>query len=175
MELNTRLMSLQSGDYTDIVVEGNPPDWAEVVAIFASYTAGAENSMDVAQLTLDRVNKLRFVFWQMCYISSSTKSVEIPDTNPEDEINDNRTETTLTIAITGKTAEQMRSHLGFTDFQNEMLDILLSDTAALNSLIDSTDISQQDALELLRSLPEDLSPERQTVVEQALSLVGKVN
>ncbi len=175
MELNTRLISLQSGEYEDIIVEGAPPSWTDVVAVFAAYTAGAENGVDVAQLTPDRVSRLQSVFWQMCFITSSTETVTIPDSNPDDDIDDSRTETTLTITITGKTAEEMRSLLGFSDFQNEAMDILLSDPAMLGSLIGNMSISQQDALELLRSLPQDLSLERRAVVQHALSLVGKVN
>ena len=175
MELNTRLISLQSGEYDDIIVEGAPPSWTDVIAVFASYTAGAQNGVDVAQLTPDRVSRLQAIFWQMCFITSSTETVEIPDSNPDDDIDDSSTETTLTITITGKTAQEMRTALGFTDFQNEMLDVLLSDVSMLNSLIGNMSISQQDALELLRSLPQDLSPERREVVQHALSLVGKVN
>lgn len=175
MELNTRLISLQSGEYTDIIVEGAPPSWTDVIAVFASHTAGAQDGVDVAQLTPDRVSRLQAVFWQMCHITSSTETVTIPDSNPDDDIDDSRTETTLTITITGKTADQMRTEYGFNDFQNETLDILLSDTAMLSSLIGNMSISQQDALELLRSLPQDLSPERRAVVQHALSLVGKVN
>lgn len=175
MELNTRLISLQSGEYEDIIVEGAPPSWTDVVAVFAAYTAGAQDGVDVAQLTPDRVSRLQAVFWQMCHITSSTETVTIPDSNPDDEIDDSRTETTLTITITGKTADQMRTEYGFNDFQNETLDILLSDTSMLSSLIGNMSISQQDALELLRSLPSDLSPERRAVVQHALSLVGKVN
>ena len=175
MELNTRLISLQSGEYTDIIVEGAPPSWTDVVAVFAAYTAGAENGVDVAQLTPDRVSRLQSVFWQMCFITSSTETVEIPDSNPDDEIDDSRTETTITITITGKTADEMRSVFGFSDFQNETMDILLSDPSMLSSLIGNMSINQQDAIELLRSLPADLSPERRAVVQHALSLVGKVN
>ena len=175
MELNTRLISLQSGEYTDIIVEGAPPSWTDVIAVFASHTAGAQDGVDVAQLTPDRVSRLQAIFWQMCFITSATETVEIPDSNPDDDIDDSRTETTLTITITGKTAQEMRTALGFTDFQNEMLDVLLSDVSMLNSLIGNMSISQQDALELLRSLPQDLSPERRAVVQHALSLVGKVN
>ena len=175
MELNTRLISLQSGEYDDIIVEGAPPSWTDVIAVFASHTAGAQDGVDVAQLTPDRVSRLQAVFWQMCHITSSTESVTIPDSNPDDDIDDSRTETTLTITITCKTADQMRTEYGFNDFQNETLDILLSDTSMLSSLIGNMSISQQDALELLRSLPQDLLPERRAVVQHALSLVGKVN
>jgi cell wall-associated NlpC family hydrolase len=143
--------------------------------VFASYTAGAQTGVDVARLTPDRVSRLRSVFWMMCNITSSTETVTTPDSDPYDHVDNSRTETTLTITITGKTAEEMRTVYRFTPFQNETLDLLLSDTAMLNSLIGNMDITQQDALELLRSLPADLSPERRAVVEHALSLVGKVN
>lgn len=97
----------------------------------------------------------------------------IPDSDPNDDIDNNRTETTLT--ITGKTAEEMRMFYGFTPFQNETMDLLLSDTAMLDDLIGNININQQDAQELLRSLSSDLSPERRAVVQHTLSLVGKDN
>ncbi len=175
MELNTRLISLQSGEFTEIIIEGAPPDWADVIAVFASYTAGSDIGVDVVSLTPDRVSRLRTVFWNMCFITSSTESEEIPDSDPEDDIDDSHTETTLTITITAKTADDMRSVYGFSDYQNQALDTLLANPAALNSLLGNLSVSQQDALELLRSLPADLSPERRAVVQQALTLVGKVN
>ena len=64
---------------------------------------------------------------------------------------------------------------GFSDFQKETLDYLLSERSALTGLFENTAICHQDALDILWALPEDLSPERWEVVEQALSLVGKVN
>ena len=175
MELNTRLQSLQSGDFTDIVLYGAPPNWEDVIAVFAAYTAGADQGTDVAQLTDVHVSKLRSVFWQMCYLTSSKQTIQIPDSNPNDEVDDSRTETTLTISITGKTASQMEEVYGFSDFQKEILDFLLSERTALTGLFENTAICNPDALDLLRALPQDLPPERWAVVEQALSLVGKVN
>ena len=175
MELNRRLNSLQAGDFTSVEVTGSPPSWIEVVAVFASHTAGAEGGVDVASLTPDRVSRLKDVFWQMCYITSSIETVTIPDSDPNDEIDDSSTETHLTISIIKKTADEMRTVYGFTDFQNEALDTLLSPAVNLAQLISSVTIDDAAALELLESLPADLSPERRAVVQQALSLVGKVN
>ena len=175
MELNTKLLSLQSGDYDDIIVTGSPPSWTDVVAVFAAYTAGAENGVDVVSLTPDRVFRLKTVFWQMCYVTSSTEIITIPDSNPGDDIDNSRTESRLTISILGKSADEMRIAYGFTDFQNEALDLLLSPTVNLAQLISSVTIDDAAALELLESLPPDLSPERRAVVQQALSLVSKVN
>lgn len=42
-------------------------------------------------------------------------------------------------------------------------------------MVGNLSISQTDALTLLSDLPNDLSPERRAVVQQALMLVGKVN
>ena len=79
------------------------------------------------------------------------------------------------IFLTSVTADEMRTVYGFTDFQNEALDTLLSPAVNLAQLISSVTIDDAAALELLESLPADLSPERRAVVQQALSLVGKVN
>lgn len=175
MELNRRLTSLQSCNYTSVNITGAPPNWVEVVAVFASHTAGAEDGVDVAALTPDRLARLKTVFWQMCYITSSTKTVTIPDSNPDDEIDDSREEVHLTISIIAKSADEMRIAYGFTDFQNETLDLLLSPTIDLSQLISTVTIDDEAALKLLESLPADLSPARRAVVQQALSIVGKVN
>ena len=134
-----------------------------------------KNTTKVRNIPAVEVYLPRSVFWQMCYLTSSKKTLQIPDSNPDDEIDDSRTETTLTISITGKTASQMEAVYGFSDFQKETLDYLLSERSALTGLFENTAICHQDALDLLRALPENLPPERRAVVEQALSLVGKVN
>lgn len=175
MEFNRRLTSLQSGNYTSVSISGAPPNWVEVVAVFASHTAGAEKGVDVASLTPDRVTRLKNVFWQMCYISSSSETITIPDSNPNDEVDDSTTEIHLDISILGKSADDMRVTYGFTDFQNETLDLLLSPEVNLAQLICSVVIDDEVALRLLESLPANLSPVRRAVVQQALSLVGKVN
>ena len=70
MEYSARLAELQEGDYDSIQLHGNPPDWQEVAAVFASHTAGAEDGVDVATLDADRVERLRTTFWDMCSIFS---------------------------------------------------------------------------------------------------------
>ena len=69
----------------------------------------------------------------------------------------------------------MRQVYRFRDFQNEALDALLAEEEMLLSMIGDLSIAQQDAKELLENLPDDISPARRAVVQQALKLVGKVN
>ena len=175
MEYSARLAELQEGDYDNIQLHGSPPDWQEVVAVFASHTAGAEDGVDVATLDADRVERLRTTFWDMCSISSEEETIEHPDSDPSDEIDDSWTERILHITISAKTADEMRTVYHFSDYQNEALDALLSEREAMSDLLRNLSISQEEALALLQNLPADLSPERKAVVRHALSLVGKVN
>lgn len=173
-EYHAELERLQNGDFASVQIVGQAPDWREVVAVFASKTAGAEDGVDVFTLDAERVELLRHVFWDMCEITTATQTVDVPDSNPDDDADDSHTETALTITITSKTAEQMRLEYSFTKYQNDALDILLENLGSLNVPMGSLNISQEDAIELLENLPDDLDPERKAVVETAVQLVGRV-
>ena len=165
-EYHAKLEELQSGDLASVQIVGQAPDWREVVAVFASKTAGSEDGMDVFTLDAARVELLRQVFWDMCQISAQTE----PAQNEAGE-----TETVLTITITAKTAEQMRLEYAFSRYQNDALDILLENLGSLHIPMGSLTISQADAIVLLENLPDDLDPARKAVVETAMQLVGKVS
>lgn len=173
MELNTRLMELQEGEYETIEIHGSPPEWPEVIAVFAAHVAGAKNGMDVALLDAERVELLRTTFWDMCSISSEVETEEPPTTDGTEPTQE--PEETLHITITAITAVEMRTIYGFTDFQNEALDMLLAEESSISAMVGNLSIFQADALAVLSNLPADLSPERRAVVQQALMLVGKVN
>ena len=167
---NAKLEELQAGDYDSIDIQGQAPDWPEVLAVFAAKTAGAEDGVDVATLDADRVDRLTAVFWDMTEITSWVETI---DHSGSDD-NDGWTEYILHITITPKTADEMRAAYAFTRYQNEALDELLADRAALASLASSLTITNSDAVQVLQSLPADLSPERKAVVQNALTLYGKV-
>ena len=118
-EYHAELEELQNGDFASIQIVGQAPDWREVVAVFASKVAGAEDGMDVFTLDEERVELLRQVFWDMCEITTETQDVDVPDSDPDDDVDDSHTETALTITITAKTAEQMRLIYAFTKYQND--------------------------------------------------------
>ena len=174
-EYHAELERLQNGDFASVQIVGQAPDWREVVAVFASKTAGAEDSIDVLTLDEERVELLRQVFWDMCEITTATQNVDVPDSDPDDEVDDSHTGVALTITITAKTAEQMRLIYAFTKYQNDALDILLENLGSLNIPMGSLTISQEDAIELLENLPDDLDPARKAVVETAVQLVGRVS
>ena len=174
-EYHVELERLQNGDFVSVQIVGQAPDWREVVAVFASKTAGAEDGVDVFTLDEERVELLRQVFWDMCEITTATQTVDVPDSDPDDDVNDSHTETALTITITAKTAEQMRLEYDFSKYQNDALDILLENLGSLNIPMGSLTISQEDAIALLENLPDDLDPARKAVVETAVQLVGRVS
>ena len=174
-EYHAELERLQNGDFVSVQIVGQAPDWREVVAVFASKTAGAADGVDVFTLDEERVELLRQVFWDMCEITTATQTVDVPDSNPDDDVDDSHTEIALTITITAKTAEQMRLIYAFTKYQNDALDVLLENLGSLNIPMGSLTISQEDAIALLENLPDDLDPARKSVVETAVQLVGRVS
>ena len=174
-EYHAELERLQNGDFVSVQIVGQAPDWREVVAVFASKTAGAEDGVDVFTLDEERVELLRQVFWDMCEITTATQTVDVPDSESDDDVDDSHTGIALTITITVKTAEQMRLEYGFSKYQNDALDILLENLGSLNIPMGSLTISQEDAIALLENLPDDLDPARKAVVETAVQLVGRVS
>ena len=171
-ELAVHLAQLQEdGTYDRVEVQGQPPAWSDVLAVFAAKTAGAEDGVDVAVLDPQRVDLLRTVFWDMTKITTTTETVEIPASGNASA----STEKVLIITITARTPDDMRVFYCFTSWQNEALDELLVNSGMLTALAGDLTISSQDARELQANLPEDLSPERRAVVETACQLVGKLN
>ena len=175
VEYADKLEELQEGDYDRIIIDGAPPDWREVVAVFAVKTAGTNDSVDVVTLDADRVDRLREVFWDMVSLSSKAETIDHPDSNPNDNEDDSWTETVLTISIIGRTLDEMRDLYAFTDEQNNMLDELLENLDLIGGAIGNLGVTEADAKELLSALPSDLSVERREVIETACQLVGKVN
>ncbi len=165
-EYTEKLDALQNGDYDQIIINGSPPDWKEVVAVFAVKTAGTNDGVDVVTLDEDRVERMRTVFWDMVSLDA-----EVETTGQEGE----ESRTILTITITARTVDEMREFYSFTDQQNNMLDELLDNLELIGGAIGNLDVTDVGAQELLAALPGNLSAERRAVVEAACTLVGKVN
>ena len=64
----------------------------------------------------------------------------------------------------------MRTAYAFTRYQNDALDELLADRAALASLASSLTIINAAAAEVLQNLPDDLAVERQRVLHHGATL-----
>lgn len=173
-EYAARLDEIQDGEFEEIIVNGDAPDWREVVAVFACKVAGGKNGLDVATMDEKRISLLRSVFWDMVSLDFEIETVETEDDDP-DNIGGIIVKNTLKITIGHKTADDMRSAYNFSKAQNKALDELLSDLTLLKGLMSDLTITQTDAVELLKNLPDDLDEERRAVVKAALALVGKVN
>lgn len=175
MEYNTRLEQLQAGGYDGITLTGQAADWPDVLAVFASRYAAAEDGVDVATLDADRVSKLTAVFWDMTTITTEVETIDHDDSDPDDDIDDSWTERILHIIVTLKTAEDMKTAYSFIDYQISALDELLADPVALASLAGNLSITNADVQAVVNALPVDISSDRRKAVETALQLVGKVN
>lgn len=98
------------------------------------------------------------------------ESIDHPDSDPDDEIDDSWTEHILHITVTPKTAEEMKTAYSFTDFQISALDELMADPAALASLAGSLEITNTEAKSTLDALPMELSADRKKRWKQPFSL-----
>jgi len=122
-EFSDKLTELQAGGgYDRVEVQGGPPAWAEVFAVFAARTAAADNALPVAVLDADAMERLRTVFWDMTKITTAEATVDHPVSGDTPAW----TETVLTITVTPRTTDDMRVFYSFTDQQNAMLDELLT-------------------------------------------------
>ena len=173
-EYNERLEELQTADsYDSISVTGQSADWIEVLAVFAVKVAGSNDAdaADVATMDADRIARLKAVFWDMTTIAHRIEVIHHPGSGDDD----GWTERNLYITITAKTAEEMKTEYHFNRNQIAALDELLEQRGLLLELLEDVYSVSGDTAALIRSLPEDLSPEREAVVRTACSLVGKVN
>jgi len=173
-DFNAELEALQTAeDYDSISVTGQSADWVEVLAVFAVKVAGADaDAADVATMDADRIARLKAVFWDMTTITHRVEIIHHPGSGEGD---DGWTEKNLYITVTAKTAEEMKTEYHFNRNQIAALDELLEQRDLLRELIEDAYSVSGDTAALIRSLPEDLSPEREAVVRTACSLVGKVN
>ena len=168
MELSNKLDDIENAaaaDRSEIV--GEQANWDLVLAVFATKVAGVEDDTveDVVVITEDKKQKLKDVFWDMHEITSRTETVTSGDTS----------EKVVYITITTKTKDDMISKYNFTRKQQEALNTLLEQDEVLISATQSLAISDATAQDILKNLPDSLSPERKKVIKAACSLVGKVN
>lgn len=173
-EYNERLEELQTADsYDSISVTGQSADWVEVLAVFAVKVAGSDDvdAADVATMDADRIARLKAVFWDMTTIAHRIEVIDHPGNGDDD----GWTERNLYITITAKTAEEMKTVYHFNRNQVAALEELLEQRDLLLELIEDVYSVSGDTAVLIRSLPKNLSPEREAVVRTACSLVGKVN
>ena len=173
-DFNAELEALQTADsYDSISIDGQAADWVEILAVFAVKVAGVDaDAADVATMDADRIARLKAVFWDMTTISHRIEIIDHPGSGEDD---DGWTERNLYITITAKTAEDMKTVYHFNRNQIAALEELLEQRALLLELLEDAYSVSGNTAALLRSLPEDLSPEREAVVRTACSLVGKVN
>ena len=171
-ELGEKIASMQAeGGYDTLEIQGQPPPWSDILAVFAAKTAGAADGTTVAILDAANVEALRTVFWDMAKLTFSSREVEHPASGDTPAW----TERILTVTITARTPDDMRVFYSFTEEQNAALDELLANSDMLAALAGDLTISDATAKKLLANLPADLDPERRAVVATACRLVGKVN
>lgn len=182
-EFDAKISQIQTDNPADSVVIHRVPsggsdlaitNWTDIVAVFAAKVAGADaDATDVVTIDAERVDLLRTVFWDMNAVSYRVEVI------PSDE--DESDTTVLHITITSKTAAEMPEIYGFSASQRQALTEMLKPEYAqmLAELVGTyggeLELTPEQLAAMLENLPEDLPADRRAVVEQAYSLLGKVN
>ena len=172
-ELEAKLEALREEASCDsAVVEGEPADWAEVLAVFAVKVAGANmDAVDVVTMDAGHIARLKTVFWDMTSITHRVEVIYHPGSGDAD----GWTEKNLYITISAKSAEEMKTKYHFNRNQVTALDELLEQRDLLLELIEDVSSVSGDMAALICDLQTDLSPEQEAVDRTVCSLVGKVN
>ena len=138
-EYRDRLEEIEAGtEYNRQEIQSNDGSyaiaWQNVLAVFASQTAGDANGAAVAYLDEDNVERLRTVLWDMneLYWRTESQTREVEQTNEDDESETTTiTETVLIIELIHHTPEEMRDAYHFTNRQNEYLTLLSGDETSI--------------------------------------------
>ncbi len=160
-----RLVELQAGDYHDIVLQGDGPDWDSILAVFACKVTQGDGSDALSTLDQGQAAQLEQVFWDMALLSARLERIE----------GEHYAEEVLILTAGTRSPEEMATVYNFTGAQKKALDALLARPEVLAGWLSDLDTLHPDGAAVLAALPDDLSPGRRAVVEAACSLVGKVN
>ena len=128
-----------SVEYDALEMSGSRAVWPEVLSIYAvKTTSDPDNPQEVATITLEKEQLLKDLFWEMNEITHRTETrtetviVETDDGNGnilEEEVQE--TITTLYIAVSHKTADEMAAQYGFNENQRQQLAELLAQDGSM--------------------------------------------
>jgi len=154
--------------HDDVEVIDNQANWNEIIAVFATKTAGVEDDTaeDVVVFDAAKAEKLKEVFRNANTVSYTTSSYTDAEGNSK---------TKLTITVTGKTKDELISMYSLTTKQQEAVETLLEHGDILTSSSHSLAITDANVNAVVDGLPDSLPQKRKDVVKNAASLVGKVN
>lgn len=154
--------------HDDVDVIDNQANWNEIIAVFATKTAGVEDDTaeDVVVFDAAKAEKLKEVFRAANTVSYTTSTYTDAEGNSKVK---------LTITVTGKTKDELISMYSLTTKQQEAVETLLEHGDILTSSSHSLAITDATVQAVLDALPDSLPQERKDVVKNAASLVGKVN
>ena len=123
-----------SVEYDALEMSGSRAVWPQVLSVYAvKTTSDPDNPQEVATITPEKEQLLKDLFWEMNEITHRTETkietviIETDDGNGnilEEEVQE--TITTLYIAVSHKTADEMAAQYGFNEDQKQQLAELLA-------------------------------------------------
>lgn len=133
-EYDQTILGLKGTEGYDLLeMHGKPPEWKDVLAVFAVKTnLDPDEPEELITLTKRKERKLRDVYWDMCRISSGVETekriVTITVIDKDGKVMEKQVEkevVVLTIRTTGYSAQEMAGRYWFNREQKELLNWLL--------------------------------------------------
>lgn len=187
--IDTKIAELSVGEYDEIVVEyagdmdGDSPyilNWNDVIAVYSvAVTMDVENPTDVAELTPEKVEQLREIFYDMNTASYSTRVEKVSSSAPpettEQEETPSHTALIITVDVQSMDYYAAAEMYDFDDTQIEALEAMMeSRMLPLYAELTGVDLyggsSPEDLTEIISGLPPG---EKGTqIVNAALKRIG---
>jgi len=104
-----------STSYDDLHLSGGHPAWQGILSVYAVKAVSDDSGLDVATINDVKKNLLRQVFWDMTTIEHETECVIGESGDDENTI------VSLTITVSGKSADEAAAEYGFDDDQMAQL------------------------------------------------------
>ncbi|WP_026894262.1 C40 family peptidase [Clostridiisalibacter paucivorans] len=155
-----------------------------LIAYSVKYNVTNKDAEQMAVLTDNQISKLENVFWDMNQITSKIETVKEKKTYTTTNKKGKKITKTKTITKKIKTiyidclsAEEIASIYNFDKTQLRVIEEMKKSgiVAFVGNNISMTTLNKEQIAEIKELLPEDLSIEREHIVETACSILGKVN
>lgn len=120
-----------------VSITGSPPEWPEVLAVYAVRAADRKDRGKTSLVEFDavRLSQLQEVFDTMTLMTSEVITQGVPDSHPDDDGNDGYAISVLCIRIGAMSPADAAEQFGFNRSQKRLLTELLQERETLEGLV----------------------------------------
>lgn len=157
MEFSNKITEIQNNnEHDEYKINSNRAEWKDILAIYTVEISGGEDQTEVIILDDKKIEKLKYIFWEMNKINHRIEEVE-KEVETIDENGNKKTEKAkrkvLYIDITNTSVEEMMSKYNFTEKQRlQVAELMSEEYASLwNNVIYGSSTGSQNIVQVAKS------------------------